>query len=133
MKNYDVQTVTLKIGKDAAFAYIAAPENLPKWTRAFKRADSTSALMATPEGSLEIGLKVDADRERGTIDWQMTMPDGSVARALSRVMAQGEDESLFSFVLLAPPVPLEKLEGALEAQKKTLREELGALQRIFDR
>jgi hypothetical protein len=35
---------------------------------------------------------------------------------------------LYSFVLLAPPVPLEQVEGALAEQAKVLRQELAALE-----
>jgi hypothetical protein len=58
----------------------------------------------------------------------MTFPDGSVGRAFSRLVDRG-DHSLYSFVLLAPPVPLAQVEGALAEQGRTLREELAALQR----
>jgi hypothetical protein len=54
----------------------------------------------------------------------MTFPDGSVGTAYSRVTPDGEYRSVFSFVLMAPPVPLEELEGALEAQRKVLANEL---------
>lgn len=73
-----------------------------------------------------------ADVERGTIDWTMIFPDGSAARAYSRVIAVG-DRILYSFVLTAPPVPLEQLEGALEQQSRTLSEELARLRRILER
>ena len=57
----------------------------------------------------------------------MTFPDGSVGRAFSRLVDHG-GRSLFTFVLLAPPVPLEQVEGALAEQSRTLREELRTLQ-----
>ena len=40
----------------------------------------------------------------------------------------GADRSIYSFVLLAPPVPLERLEGAFAEQAKILGEELATLQ-----
>ena len=57
----------------------------------------------------------------------MTFPDGSVGQAFSRITPEGEDKAIYTFVLMAPPVPLEALEGALEAQKAILAEELAGL------
>jgi hypothetical protein len=57
----------------------------------------------------------------------MTFPDGSVGRAFSRLIELGS-RTLYSFVLMAPPVPLEQLEGMLEEQARVLREELATLQ-----
>lgn len=133
MKTYDVQAVTLQTNAEKAFEFIASPENLPKWTNAFKRADHQSALLVTPQGELPIKLRIESDQRVGNIDWIMTMPDGSVARAFSRVVPNGKNESIYSFVLMAPPVPLEHLEGALSEQMKTLRAELGHLQTLLAR
>lgn len=79
--------------------------------------------MVTPNGELKIGLETVVLKTLGTIDWIMTMPDGSVGKAFSRVSENGEN-SIYTFILLAPPVPLEQLEGALEAQKVLLAKEL---------
>jgi hypothetical protein len=76
-------------------------------------------------------LAVQAARDQGTVDWIMTFPDGSVAQAYSRVVVAGPERSLYSFILMAPPVPLEQLEGALEAQSQILREELAKLRAIL--
>ena len=84
--------------------------------------------MVTPSGSVEVGLRVESSRAAGTIDWFMTFPDGSVGRAFSRLIDLG-NRTLYSFVLMAPPLPLEQLEGALEEQARVLREELAVLQR----
>lgn len=124
MKTFDVQAIGLDCSADTAFAFIADPANLPQWTNAFVRADATSADMATPSGEMAIGLKTLADKTCGTVDWIMTMPDGSVGAAYSRIVPDGDDKSIYSFVLMAPPVPLEMLEGALEAQIGILAEEL---------
>jgi len=77
--------------------------------------------MRTAEREVEIDLGVQASAEHGTIDWRMTFPDGSVATAFSRLVQVDRDRCVFSFVLTPPPVPLEQLEGALEAQSRTLR------------
>jgi hypothetical protein len=127
MKDFDVQTVALAAPFDRAFRYIADPANLPEWTRAFRSVSGGRARLETPRGAVEVGLRVDASPGTGTVDWTMTFPDGTVGRAFSRLVDIGP-RRLYTFVLLAPPVPLEALEGALAEQSRTLREELAALQ-----
>lgn len=131
MKTFDVQSIEINAPYEKTFGFLADAANLPKWAHAFKEVSGGRALMQTPNGSVEVGLEVNASREQGTVDWRMTFPDGKVATAFSRVVGAGEDHSLYFFVLTAPPVPLEQLEGALEQQSRTLREELSKLRSIL--
>lgn len=133
MKTFDVQGIELRVPRAQAFAYIADPARLPAWTSAFASVADGRALLRTPAGEVEIGLGVDASAEHGTVDWRMSFPDGSVASAYSRLVETGSDACVFSFVLTPPPVPLEQLEGALEAQSRTLAEELRTLKRVLER
>ncbi|PYQ16494.1 MAG: hypothetical protein DMF80_04875 [Acidobacteria bacterium] len=128
MRDFDVQTIEIGAPLDVAFRYIADPVALPEWTHAFRSASEGRATLATPNGSVEVGLEVRRSREQGTVDWVITFPDGSVGRAFSRLVGIGADRSIYSFVLLAPPVPLERLEGAFAEQAKILGEELATLQ-----
>jgi hypothetical protein len=127
MRDFDVQTIEIEAPYDAAFKYISDLRTLPEWTHAFRSVSNGRATMVTPRGSVEVGLRVETSRVAGTIDWIMTFPDGSVGRAFSRLIELGS-RTLYSFVLMAPPVPLEQLEGMLEEQARVLREELAALQ-----
>jgi hypothetical protein len=129
--NFDVQSIGINSAPNRVFEFIAKPENLPLWTNAFAKANQTSAMMVTPNGELPIELKTLISKEKGTIDWIMTMPDGSIGKAFSRVSENGEN-AIYSFVLLAPPVPLEQIEGALSAQKLVLAEELKKLKNILE-
>jgi hypothetical protein len=131
MKTFDVRSIEINAPFEKAFDYIAEPLNLPQWTNAFKSVSDGKAELNTPNGSVEIGLKIKESRREGTIDWVMTFPDESVATAYSRVIKVGERKSIYSFILTPPPVPLEQLEGTLEAQSRILREELGKLSAIL--
>jgi uncharacterized protein YndB with AHSA1/START domain len=131
MRTYDVQTVEIECAAERVFDYISDPVNLPEWTSAFKAVSGGRATLAAPEGSVEIGLEVRASRPHGTIDWLMTFPDGSVGKAYSRVIDTEADHSIYSFILTAPPVPLELLEGTLDQQSKILHSELEKLKRIL--
>ncbi|MAY33416.1 MAG: SRPBCC family protein [Rhodovulum sp.] len=127
MKTFDVQAVGINKPANAVWDYISKPANLPEWTNAFARADDDSADLVTPMGEVPIQLRTEASADTGSVDWHMTFPDGSVGTAFSRVTPDGEDKSIYSFVLMAPPVPLEALEGALQEQMGILATELTSL------
>lgn len=130
-KNFDVQSIGINAAPNVVFEFIAKPENLPLWTNAFSSADQASAIMVTPAGEMNIELETLISKSEGTIDWIMGMPDGSKGKAYSRV-TDNNGNAIYSFVLLAPPVPLEQLEGALADQKATLAKELVALKGILE-
>ena len=133
MKNFDVQGIDLNVPQAAALAFIADPAQLPRWTSAFVSVAAGRAVLRTPGGEVSIDLQVQASPAHGTVDWRMTFPDRSVATAFSRVVEIDPDHCVFAFVLTPPPVPLEQLEGTLEAQSRTLAEELKKLKKILER
>jgi hypothetical protein len=133
MKNFDVQAIEINVPARLAWSYIADPAALPDWTNAFSQASHGRAVLNTPNGTVTIGLKVEASEAHGTVDWVMSFPDGSIARAYSRVTALDEQRCVYGFVLLPPPVPLEQLEGALAAQSVTLAHELKKLKTLLER
>jgi hypothetical protein len=128
MTTFDVQSIEIGAPFATAFRYIADPANLPEWTHAFKRIGQDQATMETSAGTVQVGLRVEASESHGTIDWTITFPDGGVATAASRVVPHG-GRSIYTFVLEAPPVPLERLEGALAEQSRILTDELATLAR----
>ncbi len=132
MKHFDVQSIEIRAPYDRVFEYLADPTRLPEWTHAFKAVADGRATLATPGGTVEIGLVVKASRECGTVDWALAFPDGSAARAFSRIVAASPERTVYSFVLLPPPVPLEQLEGALAQQSGVLRQELVTLRRRLE-
>lgn len=129
--NFDVQSIGINRNSNYVFEFIANPKNLSLWTNAFAKANQTSAILVTPNGELSIGLETLVSKENGTIDWMMTMPDGNIGKAFSRVSENGKN-AIYSFVLLAPPVPLEQLEGALSSQKTVLAKELKKLKNLLE-
>jgi len=132
MKTFDVQSIGINKPAGAIFAFVSQPSNLPKWTNAFKSADSSSAELVTPNGAVPIALQTITHDGHGIVDWKMTFPDGTVGMAYSRVTPDGTDRAVYSFVLMAPPVPLEMLEGALGAQMETLAKELKTLKGLLE-
>lgn len=132
MKNFDIQGIDLNVQKNKAFTFIAEPKNLPKWTNAFASVTKGKAVMRPPGGELNIDLEVQASAEHGSVDWRMTFPDHSVATAFSRIVEADKDRSVYSFILMPPPVALEELEGALEAQSQILGQELKKLKELLE-
>jgi hypothetical protein len=132
MKTYDVQEIEIRAPASRVYQLVADPSQLPRWTDAFESATVGSAVLRTPHGRVDIGLRVEANPVSGTVDWRMTFPDGSVGWAHSRVVPLAGDRCAYAFVLHAPPVPLEAVEGALEAQRVTLARELARLRRLLE-
>jgi hypothetical protein len=132
IKSHSVQSVLIDAPVSKVFDFIADPLNLPRWTSAFKKADQHYALLSTPMGEIEIELLTKSSKATGTIDWHMKMPDGNIGKAYSRVVEDPDGRSIYSFVLLAPPVPVEKIEGTLAEQEVILSNELKNLNRILE-
>jgi hypothetical protein len=132
MQMFEVHGIEIAATRSKVFGFVRRPQNLPRWARAFKAADDTRAQLESPAGAVEIALSTDAIEEAGTIDWRMEFPDGTVGIAQSRVTETTRGTSIYSFVLHAPPVPLEALEGALAQQSETLRVELSTLKRLLE-
>jgi len=132
MRRFDVQGIEIEAPREKIFAFLRDPGNLPQWTRAFASAGNGCARLETPAGTVDIALDVSADPRAGTIDWRLTFPDGSVGVAQSRVTETTRGTCVYSFVLHAPPVALEQIEGALDAQRATLREELATLKSLME-
>jgi hypothetical protein len=133
MRTFDVQTVEIERAAGAVFDFLSNPATLPAWTSAFQAVSGRRATLVTPGGSVDIDLDVHASRAEGTVDWLMTFADGSVGKAFSRVIGHGPGRSIYSFVLTAPPVPLELLEGTLDQQSRVLRTELERLRTLLVR
>ena len=132
MRTFDVQGIEIRASRPAVFDFVCDPHNLPKWARAFQQANDKHASLKTPAGTVKIDLRTVSHEDAGTIDWELGFPDGSIGVAQSRVTETARGTCIYSFVLHAPPVPLEHLEGALDAQRTTLREELAELKRLLE-
>lgn len=133
MRFHEVRSIEIEAPFDEVFAFIADPANLPKWAHAFEEVGGSRARLRTPTGTAEIELAVHSSREQGTVDWTMTFADGAVATAMSRVTRGSGRRTVYTFVLNAPPLPLEQLEGALSRQAETLEKELVRLRQELSR
>jgi hypothetical protein len=114
------------------FEFLKQPANLPHWAHAFVSAGDGRVRLKTPAGAIDVALSVSADAETGVVDWRLAFPDGSIGIAQSRVTETTRGTCIYTFVLHAPPVSLEQVEGALEAQRGILRSELASLKSLME-
>ena len=133
MRMFDVQGIEIVATQAKVFEFLKEPGNLPQWAHAFVSAEEGRARLETPAGAVDVGLDVSADAEAGTVDWRLAFPDGTIGVAQSRVTETSRGTSIYSFVLHAPPVALEQVEGALEAQRAILQSELATLKSLMER
>jgi len=133
MRMFDVQGIEIVATRAKVFEFLKEPGNLPQWAHAFVSAEEGRARLETPAGAVDVGLDVSADAEAGTVDWRLAFPDGTIGVAQSRVTETSRGTSIYSFVLHAPPVALEQVEGALEAQRAILQSELATLKSLMER
>lgn len=133
MRMFDVQGIEIAASAQQVFAFLQDPANLPRWAHAFTSVHDGHARLETPAGAVDIGLCVFAREETGVVDWHLTFPDGSAAVAHSRVTDTTRGTSIYTFVLHAPPVALEQVEGALAAQSVTLKSELATVKSLVER
>ena len=132
MRMFDVQGIEIMASRRKVFDFLREPGNLPRWAQAFVSASDGLARLETPAGAIEIGLDVSANAETGTVDWRLQFPDGGIGLAQSRVTETTRGSCIYSFVLHAPPVALEQVEGALEAQRAILRSELRTVKSLME-
>jgi hypothetical protein len=132
MRMFDVQGIEISAPRRKLFEFLRDPTNLPRWAHAFLSAGNGSARLETPAGAVDVDLGVTANADTGVVDWRLTFPDGSVSLAQSRVTETTRGTCIYSFVLHAPPVALEQLEGALEAQRALLQSELATLKSLME-
>lgn len=132
MRMFDVQGIEIEAPRDRVFAFVREAAKLPRWAHAFVSAGNGRARLQTPAGAVDVGLEVDADARTGVVDWRLAFPDGNVGIAQSRVTDTGRGTCVYSFVLHAPPVALERVEGALDAQRAALTSELATLKALME-
>ena len=133
MRMFDVQGIEIMAPCQKVFEFVKQPANLPQWAHAFVSVDDDRARLETPRGAVDIGLRVSAHVATGVVDWRLAFPDGAVGIAQSRVTETIRGTSIYSFILHAPPVGLEEVEGALETQRGILQSELATLKSLMER
>jgi hypothetical protein len=130
---FHVEGIEIMAPRRKVFEFLREPANLSRWAHAFVSAGNGRARLETPAGAVDVNLGVTAEADTGVVDWRLTFPDGTVGLAQSRVTETTRGTCIYSFVLHAPPVTLEHVEGALDAQRALLQSELATLKSLMER
>src|SRR5918995_4484038 len=124
----DTQTITLPVGFEEAFAFLAQPENLPRWAVGFARSirrEGDDWIVQTAQG--EVPIRVVSDAMRGTIDFHMRVAPGLEAVAYSRVVPN-DSGAEYVFTQIQMPGMTDEV---FAAQRAALAEELAILPVLF--
>lgn len=123
------QSVSLPGRPEDVFAFLADPENLPRWAvgfcRSIRRDGAERWLVETPGG--DVPVRYVTNPELGTIDFHMDIAPATEAIAYSRVMANGEDAEYVFTQFQTDGMP----DAVFNGQVSALAEELHVLQAIF--
>src|SRR5215203_4791462 len=124
----DTQTISPPASAEDVFAFLADPENLPRWAVGFARGirrEVDEWIVQTGQG--EMPIRVVADALRGTIDFHMTVTPGIEAVAYSRIIPN-ETGAEYIFTQLQLPGMADEV---FAAQRAALAEELAILPILF--
>src|SRR5262245_16566968 len=83
----DTRSVTIQAPRKKVVEFVADPQNLPRWAVGFAKSVRNEAdrwFVAT--GSGEIGIRIEADRPTGVVDFFMAPAPGVEVCAASRVL-----------------------------------------------
>jgi uncharacterized protein YndB with AHSA1/START domain len=124
----DTQTTTIPASYERVFAFLAKPENLPRWAVGFAREirrDGERWLVTTGHG--EVRVRYETDARLGVIDFRMEPAPGLEVVAHSRLVPNGEGVEYVFTQFQAPGQPDEVFEG----QRAALADELEVLRALF--
>jgi hypothetical protein len=125
----DTRSIAIDAPRDEVFAFLADPENLPRWAvgfcRSIRRDDSGRWIVSTSQG--ELAVRYVTDEEAGTVDFYMTVAAGSEIAAFSRVVPNGDGSEYVFTQLQHPGMPDDVFDG----QVRALIEELQVLRALL--
>src|SRR5262245_15481726 len=126
----DTQTISIESPAGAVFAFVADPENLPRWAIGFakKVAAAGEAWLVTTGTGDQVSLRPVADEALGVVDFHMVMPGGVESVAWSRVVPRGEGSEFAFTQVQAPQMPDELFDRLVE----TVGHELTALKAALE-
>jgi hypothetical protein len=73
----DTRTVSIEAPAHHVVTFLEDPTNLPRWAVGFAKAvGQTASGWIVQTGAADIGLRIDADAHRGTVDFWMSPASG---------------------------------------------------------
>jgi hypothetical protein len=126
----DTQTISIDSPAARAFAFVADPNNLPRWAVGFAKDVRQGAdlgyVVTTGQG--EVPLRVATDARLGVVDFHMTAADGEDAIAHSRVLPRGDGAEYVFTQFQAPGMT----DAVFDGQVAALGHELVALKALLE-
>lgn len=99
----DTRTISIEAPVERVVTFLANPQNLPRWAVGFARSvHQAPGGWVVQTGAGEMGLRIDVDRGRGTVDFCMSPTQGIDVLAASRVVPRGAG-SEYVFTQCQPP------------------------------
>jgi hypothetical protein len=112
----DTQAISIEAPPSHVWGLVADPLNLPRWAVGFARAVRRHGdrwVVTTASG--EMGLRIQADREAGTVDFHLEPAPGIEALAASRVIPRGMKSELVFTQFQSPGMPDDAFRASIEA------------------
>lgn len=125
----DTQTVSIDASPRDVFRLVADIGNLPRWAVGFARAvreDNGCWYVAVANG--EIPVRIDADEERGVVDFRLTVAPGVEALAATRVLPRGAGCEYVFTQFRTPGMPV----AVFDRNVAAVRHELAVLKAIAE-
>lgn len=125
----DTQTVSIEAPAERVVTFLEDPANLPRWAVGFAKAvRQTEGGWTVQTGSAEMGIRVDADPRRGTVDFWMSPAPGVQILAPSRVVPRGRGSEFIFTQFQAPDMS----DQAFASSIATLKHELIVLKALLE-
>ncbi|HVH31691.1 MAG TPA: SRPBCC family protein [bacterium] len=124
----NTEHVTIDVDHRHLFAFLADPDNLPKWAVGFCRAirrEGERWLVQTPQG--EVAIRFVTHPSMGIIDFYISPAPGTEVAAFSRVLPNGGGSEYIFTQFQIPGMP----DDVFGRQVRALKEELVVLRALM--
>jgi hypothetical protein len=125
----DTRTVSIEAPARQVMTFLQDPANLPRWAVGFAKAvQRTPTGWIVQTGAGEMGIRIDVDADRGTVDFWMSPAPGVEVLAPSRVVPRGAGSEFIFTQFQGPDMPDHVFASSIE----TLRHELIVLKALLE-
>ncbi|MBD3906904.1 hypothetical protein NAL32_19620 [Chryseobacterium sp. Ch-15] len=131
IQNFKVLSIRINTDYETAFKYLTDNSKLPEWTNQFVEVDGNKAKFDTFNGIIDVEFETISSVESGTIDWKLTLPDGSIGFAYSR-LTRNIEGVIYAFNFIIPFMDAEELEKAVAKQIDNIHNELSKLKKALE-
>ncbi len=125
----DTQTISIEAPPERVVTFLEDPANLSRWAVGFVKAvRQTESGWTVRTGSAEMGIRIDADHRRGTVDFRMLPAPGVEILAPSRVVPRGAGSEFIFTQFQAPDMSDQAFASSIE----TVKHELSVLKALLE-